>query len=50
MNYSELKQHIRKLEKVMHIKFKDVYEALNYLLNKDKLERDQNKRKKIGFK
>ncbi len=50
MNYTELKEQIRKLEKEMNRKFKDVYEALNYLLHKDKLETDQKDRKRIGYK
>lgn len=50
LNYSKLKQQIKKLEKEMNIKFKDIYEALNYLLNKDKQEIKQKSRRRIGFK
>ena len=50
LNYSKLKEQIRKLEKEMNHKFKDIYEALNYLLQKDKLEAEQKSRKQIGFK
>ena len=32
------------------MQFKDVYEALSYLLNTDKLKTEQNQRKRIGFK
>ncbi|MDX2190510.1 MAG: ORF6N domain-containing protein [Bacteroidota bacterium] len=49
-NHKELIIKIAELEKEMKMKFKDVYEALNYLLDKDKIEIEQIKRKKIGFK
>ncbi len=29
---------------------KDVYEAINYLLQKDKIEKEQKERKRIGYK
>jgi hypothetical protein len=45
LDYKELKQHIEKLEKEMHRKFKDIHEALNYLLKPPQLQR-----KKIGYK
>ncbi len=45
MDYKELKLHIEKLEKEMNKKFKDIYEAMNYMLNPP-----QPKRKPIGFK
>ena len=45
MDYKELKRHIEKLEKEMNKKFKDIYEAMNYMLNPP-----QPKRKPIGFK
>ena len=50
LNYTELKQQIKKMEKEMNRKFKDVYEALNYLLNKDTQETEQKERKRIGYK
>ena len=50
LNYTELKQQVKKMERVMNRKFKDVYEALNYLLNNDKLEAEQKERKRIGYK
>ena len=31
-------------------KFKDVYEAINYLLKKDNQETEHHQRKRIGFK
>jgi len=45
MNYKELKLKIEKLEKEMNLKFKDIYEALKYLL-----EPPQQPRKQIGYK
>lgn len=44
MNYNELKIEIERLEKEMNYKFKDIYEALNHLLEPPKQER-----KLIGF-
>ena len=45
MNYKELKLQIEKLEKEMNLEFKDIYEALKYLL-----EPPQQPGKQIGFK
>lgn len=42
---TELKQRIESLENEMQVKFKDIYEALNFLLNPPNPER-----KAIGFK
>ncbi|SEI84059.1 ORF6N domain-containing protein [Dyadobacter koreensis] len=42
---TELKQRIQSLENEMQVKFKDIYEALNFLLNPPNPER-----KAIGFK
>jgi hypothetical protein len=50
LNYSELKVQIKKLEKGMNRKSKNINEALKYLLNKDKLEIAQKERKRIGYK
>lgn len=50
LNFTELKKQIKKMEKEMNRKFKDVYEALNFLLNKDKHETLQKERKRIGYK
>ncbi len=43
-DYQELKKQIESLEQEMNIKFKDINQALNYLLN------PKSKRKTIGFK
>ncbi|MFA6923104.1 MAG: ORF6N domain-containing protein [Bacteroidales bacterium] len=45
MNYKELKLQIEKLEKEMNRKFKDINEALHFLL-----EPPQPPRKRIGYK
>ena len=49
-DYSNLKEHIAQLEKEMNIKFKDILQAMNYLLQKDKGQIEQDNRKRIGFK
>lgn len=43
-DYNDLKEEIRKLEREMNKKFKDVNEALRYLLN------PKSRAKEIGFK
>lgn len=45
LTYKELTDKLKEIEG----KFTDVYEAINYLLNKDKLQIKQNQRKRIGF-
>ena len=49
-NYEDLKKQISILEKDMNHKFKDVYEALNYLIQINKKETEQKERKRIGYK
>ncbi len=49
-DYANLKEQITHLEKEMKIKFKDIHQALNYLLEKDKMKVDQENRVEIGFK
>ncbi|HET8837589.1 MAG TPA: ORF6N domain-containing protein [Flavobacteriaceae bacterium] len=49
-DYGELKEAIHALEKEMNTKFKDINQALHYLLNKDHLQTEQLQRKRIGFK
>jgi hypothetical protein len=49
-DYKDLKEQIAKLEKEMNIKFKDIHQALNYLLQKDKAVIEHENRKRIGFK
>lgn len=49
-DYKDLKEAIAVLEKEMNTKFKDINQALNYLLNKDHNQTTQANRKQIGFK
>jgi hypothetical protein len=46
LSYKELSDRLKEIEG----QFTDVYKAINYLMNKDKLEIDQRQRKRIGFK
>ena len=50
LSHSELSYKIKELELTYNKKFKDVFEALNYLLNKDKQMEEVKERTKIGFK
>ncbi len=45
LTYKDLTERLKEIEG----KFTDVYEALNYLLDKDKLQTEQKERKRIGF-
>ena len=47
---TDLTNKLKELESKYNKQFKDVYEALNYLLKKDKFINEQNLRKIIGFK
>lgn len=49
ITHSDLAEKIKELESRYDRNFKDVYEALNYLLNKEKQQNDFLKRKKIGY-
>jgi len=49
-DYKDLKEQITKLEKEMNIKFKDINQALNYLLQKNKAVIEHENRERIGFK
>ena len=46
LTYKDLTDKLKDIEG----KFTDVYEAINYLLNKDKLQIDQIQRQRIGYK
>ncbi len=48
-SYHELSEKLKDLESKYNTQFKDVYEAINYLLQKDKIEINQKERKRIGF-
>jgi hypothetical protein len=47
---TELNNKLKELESKYNKQFKDVYEAINYLLQKDKQETSQKERKQIGYK
>lgn len=49
LSHKDLTDKILELESRYNKKFKDVYEALDYLLKKDKELIDYQKRKKIGY-
>ena len=48
--YKELANKIAKMERKNNKQFKDVYQALKYLLQKDKLEIEQKEHARIGYK
>ena len=50
LSHKELTAKLKELEKRYNKSFKDVYEAINYLLQKDKQIVDFKERKQIGFK
>lgn len=50
LSHKDLTEKLRVLESKYNKKFKDVYEAINYLLQKDKQETEHRKRTRIGFK
>ena len=50
LSHDELTLQLKKLETKYDRQFSDVFDAINYLLQKDKKDSEQNKRKRIGFK
>ena len=50
LSHKDLTAKLKELDSKYNKQFKDVYEALNYLLNKNKQQVEQNERKRIGFK
>ena len=50
LSYKDLTEKLKGLETKFNKKFNDVYEALNYLIQKDKEETENSTRKRIGFK
>lgn len=50
LSHKELMVQLKELEKKYDRQFKDVFDALNYLLNKDIKEKERHDRKRIGFK
>lgn len=49
-DYGNLKDEIAQLEKGMDLKFKDIHHAMNYLLQKNKVQVEEEKRERIGYK
>ncbi len=50
LNYKQIADKLKELETTYNKQFKDVYEAINYLMQKDQLVIEQKKRKRIGYK
>ncbi len=50
LSHQDLTGKLRELEGKYEKRFEDVYEALKYLLDKDKKEIEQKNRTRIGFK
>lgn len=50
LSHKDLTEKLKELESKYNQQFKDVYEAINYLLQKDKKETEQKERKQIGYK
>ena len=50
LTHKDLTEKLKELETKYNKQFKDVYEAINYLINKDKLQTEQSQRKRIGYK
>ena len=50
LSHKDLTDKLMKMERKYNRQFKDVYEAMDYLIQKEKLETEQQKRKRIGFK
>ncbi|HEY1039520.1 MAG TPA: ORF6N domain-containing protein [Emticicia sp.] len=50
INYKEVAEKLKELESTYNKQFKDVFEAINYLLQKDEQETNQKSRPQIGYK
>jgi len=50
LTHKDLTDKLKELEEKYNKRFKDIYEAINYLLKKDKQKKVQVQRKPIGFK
>jgi len=49
LSHKDLTEKLKELEEKYDKQFCDVYEAINYLLQKDKQEIEQKERRRIGF-
>jgi hypothetical protein len=50
LSHKDLTEKLKEMESRYNKQFADVYQALNYLLEKEKKQIEQNKRKRIGYK
>lgn len=50
LSHKDLTNKLKELETTYNKQFRDVYEAINYLMQKDNQQKQQAKRKRIGFK
>lgn len=50
LSHKDLTTQLKKMEKKYNRQFKDIYQAIEYLIRKDKQQKEQTERKLIGFK
>ena len=50
LSHSELTRKLQELETKYDKQFNDIFEAINFLLQKDSAQKKQQERKRIGFK
>jgi hypothetical protein len=50
LNHKDLTDKLEDLEKTYSMRFKDIYEAINYLIEKDKENTEHKSRKRVGFR
>jgi len=50
LTHKDLTEKLQELESKYNKQFKDVYDAINFLLQKDNQDAEQKNRKRIGFK
>ncbi len=50
LSHKDLTEKLKELESRYNKQFKDIYEALNYLLQKEEQQKVQGERKRIGFR
>ena len=50
LNHKDLTDKLDELEKTYSMRFKDIYTAISYLLQKDKGNKELLNRKRIGFR
>ncbi|MEK7720616.1 MAG: ORF6N domain-containing protein [Bacteroidota bacterium] len=49
LTYKKISDHLKELETKYNQQFEDVYDAINFLLQRDKQKVDQQQRKRIGY-